>query len=63
MVAALAWAIRSGQFRSGDHARRLALESRIPDDEEWARLQCAAAGAATRVAGSDASSGGGAGRV
>ncbi len=33
IAAALLWAVRSGQFSRQDDARRLPLESGIPDDE------------------------------
>lgn len=32
IVAALVWAVRSGQFSGQDRARRLPLESGIPDE-------------------------------
>ncbi len=37
MAAALLWAVRSGQFAHQDRARRLALESHVPDEEEGHR--------------------------
>jgi len=33
IVAALVWAVRSGQFSGQDRARHLPLESGIPDEE------------------------------
>ena len=33
IVAALVWAVRSGQFSGQDRARRLPLESGIPDEQ------------------------------
>lgn len=39
LAAVLVWAIRNGQFSDQDRMRHLALQSGIPTDEEWQRLQ------------------------
>jgi nitrogen fixation-related uncharacterized protein len=36
IVAALVWAVRSGQFSGQDHARRLPLDAHVPDDKSGA---------------------------
>ena len=36
IAAALVWAVRSGQFSNQDHARRLPLESGVPNDGDLA---------------------------